>query len=120
MEKIYVRKCERYTVWEASQPIEVNIEKLKQCEPPFEGETEQDLLEYLRDNVYRNYDWASDNEDVYGEEAYDLTFDECYDMEVYDDSRNKYSQEWMDVGLPDAEYRRVGGFNIIATNVDES
>jgi hypothetical protein len=95
MEKIYVRKCERYTVWEASQPIEVNIEKLKQCEPPFEGETEQDLLEYLRDNVYRNYDWASDNEDVYGE-------------------------EWMDVGLPDAEYRRVGGFNIVATNVDES
>ena len=41
-------------------------------------------------------------------------------MEVYDDTRNKYSQEWMDVGLPDAEYRRVGGFNIIATNVDES
>lgn len=120
MEKIYVRKCERYTVWAASEPIEVDIEKLKQCKPSFDGETEQDLLEYLRDNVYGNDDWASNNEDVYGEESYDLTFDSCYDMEVYSDSREKYAQEWMDVGLPNEEYHKVGGFEIIATNVDES
>ena len=40
MNKVYVRAVERYTVWEATQPIEVNIEKLRQCEPPFEGENE--------------------------------------------------------------------------------
>ena len=119
MDKIFVRKCERYTVWEASQPIEVDVEKLRLCEPPFEGENEQDLLDYLKDNVYRNNDWAETNAEVYGEEAYDLTFDECYDMEVYDDTRDKYSQEWINVGVPDENYHRVGGFNIMATNVDE-
>ena len=42
MNKVYVRKCERYTIWEASKPFEVDVEKLRKCEPPFEGETEQD------------------------------------------------------------------------------
>lgn len=42
--KIFVRKCEQYTVWEASEPILVDVEKLRKCEPPFLGETEQDLL----------------------------------------------------------------------------
>ena len=53
-QKIFVRKCEQYTVWEASEPIVVDVEKLRKCEPPFLGETEQDLLEYLNDNVYYN------------------------------------------------------------------
>lgn len=118
MDKIYVRKCERYTVWEASEPIEVNLEKLRECDPPFEGENEQDLLEYLNDNVYYNEDWVSNNESVYGEEAYDLAFLDCDTMDVYSDTREKYSQEWLDVGLPDEEYRKLGNFNVIATNVE--
>ena len=120
MEKVFVRKCERYTVWEASAPIEVDIEKLKKCEPPFVGTNEEDLLSYLRDNVYYSEDWAQTNEKVYGEGSYDLTFIECYDLEVYSDTREKFSQEWLDVGLPDKEYRRMGGFNIIATSVDDA
>lgn len=121
MEKVYVRKCERYTVWEASDPIEINVEKLRQCEPPYEGEAEQDLLEYLKDNVWNNYDWAEENGEIYGkDESYDLTFDEAYDKEVYSDSREKYAQEWLDVGVPNDEYRKMGGFEVKATNVDEA
>ena len=122
MDKVYVRKCERYTVWEASTPIEVDVEKLRKCEPPFEGETEQDLLEYLNDNVWNNYDWAEDetNKEVYGEDAaYDLTFESC-DMDVYSDTRDKYAQEWLDVGVPNSEWRKMGGFEVKATNVDEA
>jgi hypothetical protein len=33
MDKIYVRKCERYTIWDASEPIVVDVEKLRKCEP---------------------------------------------------------------------------------------
>ena len=121
MDKVYVRKCERYTVWEASKPIEVNVEKLRKCEPPFEGKTEQDLLEYLQENVYNEYEWAEENADIYGEdEAYELTMEECYDMEVYSDTREKYAQEWLDVGVPNDEWRKMGKFEVKATNVDEA
>lgn len=121
MENVYVREVERYTVWEATKPIEVNVEKLRQCEPPFEGETEEDLLEYLTDNVWNNYDWAVENGKIYGEdEAYDLTFDDAYDKEVYSDSRDKYEQSWLDVGVPNDEYRKMGRFEVKATNVDKA
>ena len=53
-EKIYVRKCERYTVWEASTPIEVDVEKLRKCEPPYEGDSAEELLEYINENVMKN------------------------------------------------------------------
>ena len=121
-EKIYVRKCERFTQWEASEPIEVDVEKLRNCVPPYEGETEKDLLDYLQENVLYNYDWAEDetNKEVYGEDAaYDLTFESC-DMDVYSDSRNKYAQEWLDIGEPNEEWRKMGGFEVRETSVDNA
>ena len=121
-EKIYVRKCERFTQWEASEPIEVDVEKLRNCVPHYEGETEKDLLDYLQENVLYNYDWAEDetNKEVYGEDAaYDLTFESC-DMDVYPDSRNKYAQEWLDIGEPTEKWRKMGGFEVRETSVDNA
>lgn len=123
MKNVFVRKCERFTVWQASDPIEVDVEKLRKCEPPFEGETEEDLLEYLKENVYYEEEWADNetNKEIYGEdESYDLTMVELYDMEVYSDTRDKYAQEWIDVGVPNDEYRKMGGFEVKATNVEEA
>jgi len=122
MSKVYVRKCERFTQWEASEPIEVDVEKLRNCVPPYEGETEKDLLDYLQENVLYNYDWAEDetNKEVYGEDAaYDLTFESC-DMEVYSDTRDKYAQEWLDIGEPNEEWRKMGGFEVRETSVDNA
>lgn len=121
-EKLYVRKCERFTQWEASEPIEVNVEKLRNCVPPYEGETEKELLDYLQENVLYNYDWAEDetNKEVYGEDAaYDLTFESC-DMDVYSDTRDKYAQEWLDIGEPNDEWRKMGGFEVRETSVDNA
>ena len=121
MDKVYVRQAERYTVWEATEPVEVNVEKLRKCEPPFEGENEQDLLEYLSDNVWSNEDWADENAEAYGaDEAYELTLIEAYDTEVYSDTREKYGQLWIDVGVPNDAYRKMGGFEVKATNVDDA
>lgn len=120
-EKVYVRQCERYTVWEATKPVEVNVEKLRKCEPPFEGENEQDLLEYLSDNVWNNEDWADENAETYGaDEAYELTLIEAYDSEPYSDTRDKYDQSWIDVGVPNEEYRKMGMFEVRATNVEDA
>lgn len=122
MSKVYVRKCERFTQWEASEPIEVNVEKLRNCVPPYEGETEKELLDYLQENVLYNYDWAEDetNQEVYGEDAaYDLTFESC-DMDVYSDTRDKYAQEWLDIGEPNDEWRKMGKFEVRETSVDNT
>jgi hypothetical protein len=117
MKKVYVRQCERYTVWETTKPIEVDVEKLRKCEPPFEGKNEQDLLEYLNDNVWNNYEWVETNGEIYGEDASDaLTLEECYDTVVYSDSRDDLAQEWLDVGVPNKKHYRMGGFEVKATS----
>jgi hypothetical protein len=41
-------------------------------------------------------------------------------MEVYSDTREKYGQDWIDVGVPNDEWRKMGGFEVKATSVDNS
>ena len=50
-EKNYIRMCETYTVIQSSKPIYVDVEKLRECDPPYEGETHEELLSYLQDNI---------------------------------------------------------------------
>ena len=118
-EKIYVRKVERYTVWEASEPIEIDVEKLRECEPPYEGDSPEELLVYLQENVYNNYEWSEENGEAYGDEdtAYNLTMEEVYDMEPYSDTREKYEDSWIEVGVPNEEYRKTGRFESFADNM---
>lgn len=121
-EKIYVRKVERYTIWEASEPIEIDVEKLRQCEPPYEGNSPEELLQYLQDNVYNNYEWSDENGDNYGDAdaAYDLTMEEVDEMNVYSDTREKYEDSWIEVGVPNEEYRKVGRFESFANNMPQN
>jgi len=119
-EKIYVRKIETWTISAASDPIEVNVEALRKCEPPYEGDSEQELVNYLQNNVWNEYEFYDNehNKEVYGEdEVYDLSMEDAYDMEVYSDSRNKGCEDWIDVGVPNEEYTKYGGFEVKATNV---
>ena len=52
--EIYIRKCERYTVQRASEPLKIHVDNLRLCEPPYQGTTNQELLEYLNENVFDN------------------------------------------------------------------
>lgn len=119
-DKIYIRKVEKFTQWQASQPIEVDVEKLRQCEPPYEGDSYEELIEYLGSNVYQNYEWSETNGEVYGdEEAYALTMEECYDMDIYSDTRDKFEDSWIEVGVPNEEYRKTGQFESFANSMSE-
>ena len=116
-EKVYVRKVETWTVSSGSEPIEVNVEALRNCEPPYEGESDEDLATYLWENVFNNYDWYDNdtNKEVYGEDAaYDLSFEMCEDMEEYFDSRTKGEDAWVQVGVPNPEWTKYGGFQVTA------
>jgi hypothetical protein len=92
-EKLYVRMCERYTIWEASlsstePPLRLMLKLYVKCTPAYEGETAADLLEYLED-IRGDYDWYEENMEHFDDEdeAYQLIFDEQPEMEVYSDSR---------------------------------
>ena len=116
-EKVYVRKVETWTVSAGSEPIEVNVDALRNCEPPYEGESDEDLATYLWENVFNNYDWYDNdtNKEVYGEDAaYDLSFEMCEGMEEYFDSRTKGEDAWIQVGVPNSEWTKYGGFQVTA------
>ena len=121
-EKVYVRKVETWTVSAASEPIEVNVEALRKCEPPYEGNSDAELVQYLYNNVYMDYDFYENetNKEVYGEDAvYELCMEEVYDMEEFYDSRNKGEDAFIQVGTPDPEYTKYGGFNATANGTYE-
>lgn len=118
-DKVYVRMCEKFTQWRASEPVEVDVEKLRKCEPPYKGNSHEELLDYLNDEVWNNYDWSETNAEVYGEdEAYDLMMEDVT-LEEYSDTRDKYADEWLEVGVPNDEYRKVGRFESFADNMSD-
>jgi hypothetical protein len=118
-EKIYVRKVETWTISSASEPIEVNVEALRNCEPPYEGDSPEDLVEYLTENVWGEYEFYENetNIEVYGEDAvYDLVMEECYVENEFFDSRTKGEDTNIQVGIPNEEYTRYGGFEVLASS----
>lgn len=122
-EKVYVRKVETWTVSSASEPIEVNVEALRKCDPPYEGNSDEDLAQYLFENVYMNYDFYENetNKEVYGEDAvYNLCMEEVYDMEEFFDSRTKGEESWIQVGVPNPEWTKHGGFEVKANGQYQS
>ena len=116
-EKIYVRKIETWTISAASEPIEVNVEALRKCEPPYKGDSEQELVNYLQNNVWNEYDFYENetNKEVYGEdEVYNLCMEEAYTENEFFDSRNKGADESLQVGVPNKEWTKTGGFQPLA------
>ena len=118
-EKIYVRKIETWTISSASEPIEVEVEKLRKCEPPYEGDSPDELVEYLTEHVWNNYEFYENetNKEVYGEDAvYDLCMEECFVENEFFDSRTKGEEANIQVGIPNEEYTRYGGFEVMASS----
>jgi len=105
-EKVYIRFCESYRIAQASEPIEVDVESLRKCTPAYEGNTAEELLEYIEE-IHGDYDWYEDNKENFEDEddAYALIFEEWPEMETFDDSRNKGADTWLEVGEPNEEYR---------------
>ena len=69
---------------------------------------------YLNENIWEEWDEFVNNDhnkEVYGEGLEDLALEDGYfDMEVYADSREKFGDSWMELGVPNEEYRKTGGF----------
>tara|TARA_R110000822_G_scaffold22930_3_gene71266 strand:+ start:130 stop:504 length:375 start_codon:yes stop_codon:yes gene_type:complete len=121
-EKMYVRKIETWTISSASEPIEVNVESLRKCVPPYEGDSEQELANYLHNNVWNEYEFYENetNKEVYGEDAvYDLCMEEAYVENEFFDSRNKGEDTSIQVGVPNEDWTKQGGFQPLAYGENE-
>lgn len=121
-EKIYIRQVERYTVWQATEPIEIDVEKLRKCEPPYQGNSNEELWQYLNENVYSDpMTWSETNQDVYGEnESLDLCMHDMEYLEPYTDTRQDWEDSWQEMGVPDPKYIRIGSFNPMFSNIPKN
>ena len=117
-EKMYVRFCEAYRIVAGSEPIEVDVEALRKCTPAYEGDSYEDLIEYLSE-IQNDYDWYEENKENFEDEddAHQLIFDEWPEMEEYSDSRNKGADTWLEVGVPNDQWHKTGYFEMKATNI---
>lgn len=116
MEKIYYRRCESYSVIEGTESVEVDADKLRLCIPPYKGDSNIELLEYIGENIVDDFhSWAEMNREIYGEGIDHLYLEES-EMTKYFDSRSKYGTMWSEVGETNPEYIKNGGFITFESN----
>ena len=111
-EKFFLRKCEFYTVKRASEPLEIDISKLRKCDPPYEGKNTHDLMEYLTEHVFDNEDWCDRNKGVYPDT--EITGEYLAIENEYFDSRTKGADEWMELGVPNDKCTKNGYFETLS------
>tara|TARA_R110000803_G_scaffold153384_1_gene218299 strand:+ start:1519 stop:1884 length:366 start_codon:yes stop_codon:yes gene_type:complete len=104
--KYKIRSYERYSAVNVTNPIELNVEEFKNSTIPYEGNSEEEFLQYILTNTI--YD-----EDVFtGMGLPKETVDTLYglfvdrDWENLHDSRNKGADEGYEVVKLDEDNRR--------------
>ena len=107
-----IRKCERVTSCMASEVANLDPEKFRTLSVPFEGETEEDFLNYLSENQY-------DLEEIY-EEIDEETHSELEkiwypEYTEYSNSAWKYEDSWHESGRVDETWTKYGGFEPVHT-----
>ena len=111
-----LRKVERYTNWEATKAAKLDPEsfRLLTCVEPYEGETEEDFVNYIQElyneDFYEVYDELDDLGFADDADALAIVFEG--EMEIYSSSTEKYADEWFDIGEEDPSYTKWGGFNV--------
>lgn len=108
-----IRKCERVTVFNTTEVVNLDPEKFRNLTIPFEGESDIDFLEYLQENMYElnevNYEEFDD--DTLAE------LNKLWEPEWTEYSNSAWNGEdsWLDSGVVNEEYSKTGGFEIINT-----
>ena len=107
-----IRKCERYTSCMASEVANLDPEKFRTLSVPFEGETEEDFLNYISQNQY-------ELEEIYEEidEETRNELDKIWSPEwtEFSNSAWKFEDSWHESGRVDETWTRHGGFEATHT-----
>jgi hypothetical protein len=109
--KYQIRKVEKVTIWEATDPIELNPKFFKKLKDnPYKGSTEEDFLTYI-DSL--RFDLPQELEDIDFE-----TYDKLRDLfegemqkNIYHTTAEHSEDSWLEIGDVDPSYSKKGGFN---------
>jgi hypothetical protein len=102
-----IRKCERYTSWQTTEVANLDPEKFKTVSIPFEGETEEEFLNYIESNRYELEEICEEfDEETLSE------LGKIWDPEwiEYSNSAWKFEDSWYESGRVDETWTKTGGF----------
>jgi hypothetical protein len=108
-----LRKCERYTNWEATEAVDLNPEDFRDLSFPYEGEDEEAFVNYIQEFYYEDwYELCDELEESGKTEAADAIASLFEgDMEIYSSTTDKTETMWFDIGEADPSWTKYGGFN---------
>ena len=112
-----IRRCERYTNWEATEPVSLNPEDFRDISFPFKGDGEEAFLRYIQSlEGSAPVVWYSIAEELKSRDRVDacdaLTNLFEGDMSLYSSTTDKYGDFWLDSGEVNEDYRKWGGFKV--------
>lgn len=103
-----IRKCQTYSVTSKTKTAFLDPEKFRNLSIPYEGESEEDFVNYISELYI---------DDIY-EELDEETLDELnkfYDNVEWEEWYNSAwdgEESWFEIGEENDEYRRTGGFEV--------
>lgn len=117
--QIEIRNVEQYTVQIATEPMLLNMDEFKHCEPSYTGTDSNDFMVYLNENIFHDIESFLDlNKSNLKESTKDVLWnleDHPNGEDVIYDSRNKYGNMWHELGKTNPDFRKNGGFETYET-----
>jgi hypothetical protein len=105
-----IRKCERVTIYSATEVANLNPDDFRKLSVPFEGESDEDFLAYLQENR----DEIEENYEELGEETLN-ELNKLWEPQwtEYSNSAWKGEDSWLESGEVNPEYTNTGYFEVM-------
>ena len=102
-----IRKCERVTITSQSEVASIDPEKFRSLSVPYEGDTEEEFVQYLDQNRFELEDiWEEIEEETMAE------LNKLWEPEMTEYSNSAWNGEdsWLEIGEDNPDYSKYGGF----------
>jgi hypothetical protein len=103
-----LRKCETYTITRQTNVASLDPEKFRNLSTPYEGESEEDFVDYISGLDY--YEISSELDEETADEL-NKFYDDADWNEWYNSAWDG-EQSWFDIGEENEEFTRTGGFDV--------
>jgi hypothetical protein len=108
-----IRKCRKWTSYESGPVVELNPDDFRNLSIPFEGETDEEFLDYLESNLWEFEDLYDEIDKELYEKLMDIHQPGSYGEEGYKEYYNssyKSEESWIESGETNDEFTKNGGF----------
>jgi hypothetical protein len=109
---IQIRKCESFTIHQATGVATLDPEKFRNLSIPYEGDNDSDFLFYISENRYELEEiW--DEIDEESQNQLNILLDP--EWKEYYNSTWKWENSWYESGREDETWTKTGGFEVYDT-----